>query len=212
MKSNHSGIRRGRTSGFVNPKLGYYLIITDTKETESNYFNGLRDSLPKDSKRNIVIKVIDDVKTKDLISEALDAQAKSPQFQSTWIVFDKDEVKNFDDIIIAAKSKGLEVGWSNPCFEIWLESYFGKMDVHSSSKKCCEHFGNLFKNKSGKEYEKNSKSIYQDLNTYGNEEEAIKLAQTKLNSAKETKDKPSKMNPATTVHELVKEIKEKTEH
>lgn len=30
------------------PELGYYFIVTDTKETEQNYLLGLRDSIPKE--------------------------------------------------------------------------------------------------------------------------------------------------------------------
>ena len=30
------------------PELGYYFIVTDTKETEQNYMYGLRDSIPKE--------------------------------------------------------------------------------------------------------------------------------------------------------------------
>ena len=30
------------------PELGYYFIVTDTKETEQNYMFGLRDSIPPD--------------------------------------------------------------------------------------------------------------------------------------------------------------------
>ena len=39
------------------PHLGYYIIVTDTKETENNYLSGLRDSIPTELQRNLVIKV-----------------------------------------------------------------------------------------------------------------------------------------------------------
>ena len=40
------------------PKLGYYFIVTDTKETEQNYMYGLRDSIPKELQGKLVIKVV----------------------------------------------------------------------------------------------------------------------------------------------------------
>ena len=52
------------------PKLGYYFIVTDTKETEQNYMHGLRDSIPQELRGNLVIKVIK-TKTKNLVEEAL---------------------------------------------------------------------------------------------------------------------------------------------
>lgn len=36
---------RNQRVGTRVPELGYYLIVTDTKETEKNYFDGLRDRL-----------------------------------------------------------------------------------------------------------------------------------------------------------------------
>ena len=48
----HSDRRAGKRNnrnqrlGTRVPELGYYLIVTDTEETEKNYFEGLRDSIP----------------------------------------------------------------------------------------------------------------------------------------------------------------------
>ena len=30
-------------------------------------------------------------------------------------------MQGFDEIIKEAEDKGIQVGWSNPCFEIWIE-------------------------------------------------------------------------------------------
>ena len=35
------------------PELGYYFIVTDTKETEQNYLLGLRDSIPKELQTSV---------------------------------------------------------------------------------------------------------------------------------------------------------------
>ncbi len=48
---------RGKKFGTRIPELGYYLIITNTEETEKNYFEGLRDSIPKEMRNRLVIKV-----------------------------------------------------------------------------------------------------------------------------------------------------------
>lgn len=44
---SRAGKRRDRNKrvGARVPELGYYLIVTDTEETEKNYFEGLRDSI-----------------------------------------------------------------------------------------------------------------------------------------------------------------------
>ena len=51
------------------PELGYYFIVTDTKETEQNYMLGLRDSIPKELQGKLVIKVVKTA-TKDQIGRA----------------------------------------------------------------------------------------------------------------------------------------------
>ena len=51
-----AGKRRDRDKrvGTRIPELGYYLIVTDIKETEKNYFEGLRDSIPEKLKDHLV--------------------------------------------------------------------------------------------------------------------------------------------------------------
>lgn len=65
----------------------------------------------------------------------------SPQ---AWVIFDRDKVKNFDNIIRYGKNRGVGVGWSNPCFEIEMYAYFGEMPVIEKSVKCCEEFADKF--------------------------------------------------------------------
>lgn len=79
------------------PELGYYFIVTDTKETEQNYMLGLRDSIPKELQGKIVIKVCE-AKTVELVSEAINMASLQPQYGEPWIVFDRDQVKDFDRI------------------------------------------------------------------------------------------------------------------
>lgn len=38
---------RNKTLSTRKPNLGYYLIVTDTKKTEKNYFKGLRNTIPE---------------------------------------------------------------------------------------------------------------------------------------------------------------------
>ena len=80
------------------PELGYYFIVTDTEETEQNYMHGLRDSIPKELQDKLVIKVIK-TKSNNLVDEARNLASVNPQYGEIWIIFDRDEVKNFDEII-----------------------------------------------------------------------------------------------------------------
>ena len=210
-KDKRNGQRRARSIGSRSniPDLGYYLIVTDTKETEQNYMFGLRDSIPDELRRRLIIKVCK-TSTDNLVNEALSQAALQPQYGEPWIIFDRDQVKDFDDIIQNAKVAGINAGWSNPCIEIWFNAYFGAMPTYQTSVACCNGFEETFEKATKQKYKKSDKQIYSKLCLYGDETEAIKIAENKLkqciiNGA----DKPSKMCPATTVYRLVKEIKNK---
>ena len=61
------------------PQLGYYFIVTDTKETEQNYMYGLRASIPKELQGKLVIKVIK-TKSNNLVNEAINLASVNPQY------------------------------------------------------------------------------------------------------------------------------------
>lgn len=209
-KEDRTGRRKSRQSFRKRvPDLGYYFIVTDTKETEENYMYGLRDSLPKDLQGRIVIKV-SKAKTDELVRACKEQAAIEPQYGEPWIVFDRDRVVRFDQIIDEARQENVHVGWSNPCIEIWFDAYFGKMHGYQDSVSCCREFANTFEKKTGQEYKKSSGQIYAMLNRYGNEEEAVKIAESRLKQyLRDEIYKPSEMCPCTTVHRLVGELRGK---
>lgn len=194
---------------FKVPELGYYLIVTDTQATERCFFNGLHKSLPNDVRNKIVIKVVE-TETCSLVEKCLELTTYDVQYRMPWIVFDRDQVQDFDKIIDNANKKGINVGWSNPCFEIWMHAYYGTMPVIQNSWDCCSKFGRIYMKNTGKEYSKADEQMYERLCKTGDERQAILLAQRKYDQCKrEGKTKPSQMFPCTTVHLLVGEIKRK---
>lgn len=208
---SRAGKRRDRSKkvGTRIPELGYYLIVTDTQETEKNYFEGLRDSIPPELKDRLVIKV-EKAKTVELVKKALELANRETQYRIPWIVFDRDQVKDFDGIIRAAEKNDVGLGWSNPCFEIWMYAYFGEMPAIRESYICCERFEEKFEKIIGQKYSKNDKDIYRKLVQYGNEEKAIQLAERCYKQCLDDgKEKPSEMWPASRVQRLVGEIQAK---
>lgn len=93
MKNNHFGNRQKRGVRGISPKLGSYLIVTDTEETEKRYFEGLKAPLPENVINNVSIKVVN-TKTQKLISKAKEYQSKETKYSQIW----KDQVVNFDTI------------------------------------------------------------------------------------------------------------------
>lgn len=199
------------------PELGYYLIVTDTDATERLYFEGLKNCLDPKIKDQIVI----DVKkspTKDLVDRCQELLTADSHIRSPWIVFDRDQVQGFNQIIEEAQKKGINVGWSNPCFEIWMLAYYGKMPViacgkEQESQKCCDMFAVEYKKRTKVDYSKNDDKIYQRLRATGNERKAIILAKQKMQEHYRNNSyvKPFDMDPGTTVYLLVDEISVKVE-
>ena len=194
------------------PELGYYFIVTDTKETERNYMHGLHASIPEHLQEKLVIKVVK-TDTKNLVEEAMNLASICPQYGERWIIFDRDQVTNFDEIISQAYDKGINVGWSNPCIEEWFLAYFGSMPTYQDSVTCCKNFAKTYEAIVGKKYDKADTFIYEILNRFGDEQSAIKLAAKKyIEHCEDCKKKQSEMCPCTTVYQLVYEIKSKVQN
>jgi hypothetical protein len=207
-KVERRGARRDRSrrEGQRVPDLGYYLIITDTKETEKNYFDGIRDLIPEHLKSRLVIKV-EKAATVDLVMRAKELRDQDPQYRVPWIVFDRDQVKDFDGIIKNAEIEEVKVGWSNPCIEIWFFAYFGDIPMIADSVTCCNKFSDKYKSETKQKYEKAAKDVYKKLLQYGNEDDAIRLSERKFKQLlNEGKSKPSEMWPGNTVFELIREL------
>lgn len=191
------------------PALGYYLIVTDTEATERCYFEGLHKSLPENIKSKLVIKVVE-TKTRTMIDKCLEMTAYDAQYRMPWIVFDRDKVKDFDEIIKEAEANGIGVGWSNPCFEIWMYAYYGAMPAIMESWTCCSEFRNIYQRKTGQKYSKADMGLYEKITRTGNEEKAIQIAEQKYEQCvREGKIIPSQMCPCSTVFQLIGEIRRK---
>lgn len=190
-------------------KSGAYLIVTDAEKTEKNYFEGIKNIIPDNLKNDLQIKIYSNKALSKIIDFAAEERNKDERFRDIWLVFDRDEVKNFDKLIEEAKENKMNVGWSNPCFEIWLMSYFQSPKNIEESQKCCETFEKIFKENTGKKYKKSEEKIYNILCENGDENRAIERAREKYHQVKKEYSKPSKMIGCTTVYKLVEELKKK---
>lgn len=207
--NKRTGKRKPRREiGLKEPKLGYYFIVTDAEETEKNYFQGIRESLPQDEQRNIVIKIVPNIKPNKLVDKCIEENKYNPAYSEPWIIFDRDQVDKFDSIVNDAIKNDINVGWSNPCFEIWLSAYFGNIPYKDTSWSCCDEFGRIYKNNTGQDYKKNNTSLYKKLIDFGDEEKAIDRARKRREEfLKDGISIPSKMCPCTTVDILIDKIR-----
>ena len=192
-------------------KSGAYLIVTDAEKTEKNYFEGIKNIIPDSLKNDLQIKIYSNKPLAKIIDFAAEQRNRDERFRDIWLVFDRDEVKNFDKLIEDAKESKMNVAWSNPCFEIWLMSYFQNPKNIDDSQKCCETFEKIFKENTSKKYKKSEEKIYNILCESGDENRAIERSREKYHQVRKEYSKPSKMIGCTTVYKLVEELKKKIE-
>lgn len=103
---NRKARQKERKAGSKTPRPNSFLIITEGKETEPNYFNGLAEHIHKKYERSIDIQqpTIDThgegKSTGSLVNKALKIAARSRIiYNQTWILFDKDQFDDFDEAI-----------------------------------------------------------------------------------------------------------------
>lgn len=81
-RKDRTGNRKTRDQRLMRriPEMGYYLVVTDTEATERCFFTGLHDSLPKDMRKKLTIKVVE-TKTKNLIQKCMEMTAYEAQYR-----------------------------------------------------------------------------------------------------------------------------------
>ena len=207
--------RRKRSKEFLEPKINSFLIVTEGKCTEPNYFRGIQELI-----KNKIGGTIDIVEAPELniqgcgmatmrLVKKTNEIVKNAKiiYQNVWIVFDKDDFEDFDNAIIEGEKKGYNIAWSNQSFEYWLYLHFSYSDTPLHRSDWQDKLNKLFKenNISNRKYEKNNKKLFEVLNSFGGPELAVKHAKKRMK--KYTKDsKPSCYNPGTTVHKLVESL------
>ena len=209
-KDNRNGKRPGRQSrtGRLQQRTSKHIIIvTDGRETEINYINGLKKTI---TGSGIRITIKQENPPENLVKEVLRLKNLSAASEpESWIFFDRDDVPKFDDIIKEAEENGVNTAWSNPCVEIWFSAYFENIKTYTQSRQCIDEFKDLYYRKTGNPYRKNDEEIYRRLTESGDETKAIERAENLMRGhERNTITKPSEMMPGTTVSKLIKSIRE----
>ena len=189
-----------------------FLIVCEGEKTEPNYFRAFIDNRRSEVKE-VNVKGCG-CSTCQLINEAKKIREKLEHerpvsFDRVWLVFDKDEFKDFNKAIEDAKKEGMNCAWSNQAFELWYVLHFQYLVTGVDRKQYIEMIEDKVRkaSKSKKfKYKKNDKDFYQILQEHGDEEQAIKRAQRLRGIGGEEKNYAAH-NPRTEVDLLVDELR-----
>ena len=208
--------RRQRRHEYRTPRSNSYLIVTEGKCTEPQYFKGIRRIIEETIGGRIdvvdapVIQIEGEGASTGRLIEITDRLVKKAKilYQNVWIVFDKDDFLDFDRAIEEGKRKGYHVAWSNQSFEYWLYLHFDYCDSALHRDTWNEKLNELFKEHDigDGQYRKNYENIYDLINTYGSTDAAIRNAKRRMAGFNERKCSPSAYDPGTTVYLLVEEL------
>ncbi len=209
--------RKKRNYGYKKPKANSYLIVTEGEKTEPLYLRCIVKLIEDKIGGNVdVVEVpIIDISgegcsTCKLIEKTDEIVRKAKIiYQNIWVVFDKDDFKDFDQAIYDGMNKGYKVAWSNQSFEYWAYLHFHYSDSALHRNQWCEKLDSIFKqyNLGKGKYEKNNLEIYYLLDFYDGVKTAIKNANRRMVEFDINTMKPSAYDPGTTMHILVQELK-----
>lgn len=198
-----------------------FLIVCEDGNTEPYYFSTFKNHIPKET---IYLRAVGTGKSsKGVVEQAIVerdklAQEANKNVDEVWVVFDKDDAEKvpanthrFTEAFKIAQEEKMKVAYSNEVFELWLLLHFSdvssaitvpRADIYSRLETVIKSFAtyDLFVYRHGKT------DIIDALIELGSEAEAIERAE-KLFSEQKGKI-PIDANPSTTVHILVKRLRE----
>lgn len=203
-------VSSGREQG-TRDQIVKFLIVCEGEKTEPNYFRAFTERWSEVKE----IKVAGcGCSTCQLIIEAKKNREKLERermvpFDRVWLVFDKDDFKDFNKAIADAKKEGMNCAWSNQAFELWYVLHFQYLDTGVDRKQYIEMIEDKVRkaSKSKKfKYKKNDEGFYQILQKHGDEDFAFKNAE-KLRNRHKGKSNYAAHNPRTEVDLLVDELR-----
>ena len=203
-------VSSGREQG-TRGKIVRFLIVCEGEKTEPNYFKAFTERWSEVKEIKVTgcgcstCQLIIEAKK---IREKLERERMVP-FDRVWLVFDKDDFKDFNKAIADAKKEGMNCAWSNQAFELWYVLHFQYLDTGVDRKQYIEMIEDKVRKASKSKtfkYKKNDVGFYQILQAHGDEEQAIKRAQ-KLRENMGKKKNYATHNPRTEVDLLVDELR-----
>lgn len=194
------------------PQRSEFIIFTNGKESETNYFKALRASTRSIYDIKVVFSNGDPV---NLVNKAILRKQSANQ---VWVVFDKDEFPDdaVNNAMRTARRNGIGVAFSNPSFEVWLIDHFVE---YTQEKTAGELFAILdaFVKDSGytNGYSKNDETMIEEvfmprlMSAVHNADVSLQKRIVSYNQSRpnSTEIPYCKWNSCTTVHRLIAALK-----
>ena len=218
-------VRPARSKKYVY----FVLIVCEDQNTEPAYFkqfeNLFEGLLPEET---IYVKRVGTGRNSlGVVKEAIDERLRVYEdnnhrtIDETWVVFDKDDLDqtpgnriNFESAFALAEKEGINVAYSNECFELWLVLHFVDIDPslpisrNEIYKKLGESVNaSLPEGEVPFDYVHGSANVVDYVSWYGDEVAAMTRASALQSYHESLAHTPIDSNPVTYVNRLVKSLR-----
>jgi hypothetical protein len=198
-----------------------FLIVCEDEKTEPYYFEGFIKEFPEET---VYLRAIGTGRnSKGVVEQSIVEKTKLAELSNkivdeVWAVFDKDDAEKsfgnaerFKEAFRLAREVNHKVAYSNEVFELWVLLHFTEISSvkpipRNEIYKSISDIVKSFPGYEGFEYQHGNTEIIDVLTKVGNEEDAIGRAQELLR--KQAGIQPLEANPSTTVHILVRRLRE----
>lgn len=200
-----------------------FLICCEDQKTERYYFESLAALFPE---HTVYLRTVGTGKStigvveQCIIERYKLAEEANKTVDESWAVFDKDDAdrvpanaKRFNDAFIKAEAENISVAYSNEVFELWLLLHFEDVDSTTPIARAnvYERLGEAIKafpSHNTFTYVHGNTSILTAVSEIGSEDVAITQAERILLEHNTRRTRPIDANPSTTVHILVRRLRE----
>lgn len=192
------------------------LIVGEGRETEPNYFHGLKREDRVREAYAVTVKRGKGGSRVQIVRDVIDRMNEpGKDYDETWCVMDVERLdseearKGFVDAVELAKDNDIHLCLSNPAFEVWLRAHFIRSSRHFNdadavivdlNKRWCKRFN-------GAEYSKSDEGIHEKLAPLT--EEAIGNARDVREKDHAGKGGTENCNSSTEVYRLVETLRGK---
>lgn len=147
------------------------LLVGEGRETEPNYFRGLRREDSVAEQFSVTVRKGCGQSPESVVAKALEykqrATSRGEDYDEVWCVLDvegADKRASLDRAEAAARQNGLTLCLSNPCFEVWFLAHFErKARPYGDCRAVIKQLNTHWRNHHGRKYEKNDDRIYERL-------------------------------------------------
>lgn len=192
--------------------LPVFRIFCEGEKTEPLYIKGYINHFHSEKRNILVVEKTNKNTPVQLVEVAIEAKKNGNTDDIVWVVFDREAVSKYSHELHAqarqkADSNGIEIAFSNVCFEYWILLHF------KFTAACYSSCGNLLKDSSLKadiktvginDYDKGLAILFDKLKE--KVPTAIKNSEKLKNQVTKTAIHgnviPHKINPYIDVHEL----------